>query len=74
MGYTSYLYRLQRITERDDITAVDVCLHNNLHMPVTLDAFRRVSMYTVKTYSRPIRRGAIMVEAANNTAKCSISS
>ena len=26
--------------KRDDIDAIDVCLHNNLHMPVTLAALK----------------------------------
>jgi predicted dehydrogenase len=28
----------RRLLERDDVEAVDVCLHNNLHMPVTVAA------------------------------------
>jgi len=28
----------RKMLERDDIEAVDVCLHNNLHMPVTVSA------------------------------------
>ena len=28
------------LLRRDDIDAVDVCLHNNLHMPVTIEALR----------------------------------
>jgi predicted dehydrogenase len=29
----------QELLKRDDVEAVDVCLHNNLHMPVTVAAF-----------------------------------
>jgi len=29
-------YRGQELLKRDDIVAVDVCLHNNLHMPATV--------------------------------------
>ena len=29
----------RELLQRDDIEAVDVCLHNNLHMPVTVAAF-----------------------------------
>jgi predicted dehydrogenase len=29
----------RELLKRDDIAAVDVCLHNNLHMPVTVAAF-----------------------------------
>ncbi len=30
----------RKLLERDDIQAVDVCLHNNLHMPATVAALR----------------------------------
>ncbi|MBS3763336.1 MAG: Gfo/Idh/MocA family oxidoreductase [Planctomycetes bacterium] len=30
----------RKLLERDDIDAVDVCLHNNYHMPVTVEALR----------------------------------
>jgi predicted dehydrogenase len=33
--YTDY----RGLLERDDIEAIDICLHNNLHMPVTVAAF-----------------------------------
>ena len=33
--YTSF----RRLLERDDVQAVDVCLHNNLHAPVSIAAF-----------------------------------
>ena len=29
----------RKLLERDDLDAVDVCLHNNLHMPVTIASF-----------------------------------
>ena len=32
--YTNF----RELLQRDDIVAVDVCLHNNLHMPVTVAA------------------------------------
>ncbi|MBM3189262.1 MAG: Gfo/Idh/MocA family oxidoreductase [Chloroflexi bacterium] len=34
--YTDY----RELLKRDDITSVDVCLHNRLHMPITVDALR----------------------------------
>jgi predicted dehydrogenase len=30
----------RKLLERDDVQAVDVCLHNNLHMPVTVAALK----------------------------------
>jgi len=30
----------RELLKRDDIEAVDVCLHNNLHMPVTVAALQ----------------------------------
>ena len=35
-AYTNF----RELLERDDIDAVDVCLHNNFHAPVTLEALR----------------------------------
>jgi len=35
--YTNF----RELLDRDDIKAVDVCLHNNLHAPVTIEALRK---------------------------------
>ena len=37
-GVPHYYTDFRRMLERDDIDAVDVCLHNNLHAPVTIAA------------------------------------
>ncbi|MDE0430476.1 MAG: Gfo/Idh/MocA family oxidoreductase [Caldilineaceae bacterium] len=37
-GIASVYTDFQQLLARDDIVAVDVCLHNNFHMPVTLAA------------------------------------
>ena len=35
-GYTDY----RELLKRDDIDAVDVCLHNNLHVPMALEVLK----------------------------------
>jgi predicted dehydrogenase len=39
-GITHVYSHFRSLLERDDIDAVDVCLHNNFHMPVTVAALR----------------------------------
>ena len=62
-------HRLSTLLARDDIDAVDVCLHNNYHAPVTIAAARsRQACLLRKTDRRQLHAdGAAMVEAAKRT-------
>ncbi len=60
--YTDY----QDLLARDDIQAVDVCLHNRLHMPVTVDALRAgKNVYCEKPMSWTYSEAKAMVDAAS---------
>ena len=37
-GIPKYYTDFRELLKKEDIEAVDVCLHNNLHMPVTVEA------------------------------------
>ncbi len=55
---------------RDDIEAVDVCLHNNLHAPVTIKALEAgKDVYCEKPIAGSYADGAAMVEAAERTGQ-----
>lgn len=55
---------------RDDIDAVDVCLHNNLHAPVTIAALEAgKDVYCEKPIAGSYVDGAAMVEAAESTGR-----
>ncbi len=50
---------------RDDITAVDVCLHNNLHAPVTVEALRAGKhVYCEKPIAGSYADGRAMIQEA----------
>ena len=60
----------RNLLERDDIDAVDVCLHNNLHRPVTEAALRAGKhVYCEKPMAGSYRDAAAMLEAARATGK-----
>jgi len=42
--YTDY----RKVINRDDIQAVDVCLHNNLHTPATVAALKAGRMFIAR--------------------------
>jgi predicted dehydrogenase len=55
---------------RDDIRAVDVCLHNNLHMPVTVEALRAGKhVYCEKPIAGSYVDGVTMLDTARECAK-----
>lgn len=55
---------------RDDIDAVDVCLHNALHAPVTIDALHAGKhVYCEKPISDSYQSGLSMVHAAEETGR-----
>lgn len=64
-GIESRYSDFRAILERDDIVAVDVCLHNNLHAPVTIAALEAGKhVYCEKPIAGSYRDAVSMVEAA----------
>ncbi len=60
----------REVLKRDDIDAVDVCLHNNLHMPITvagLEAGKHV--YCEKPMAGSYRDAVTMLETARSTGR-----
>lgn len=58
------------LLKRDDIEAVDVCLHNNLHRPATELALKAGKhVYCEKPIAGAYRDGAAMIEAARQAGK-----
>lgn len=57
-----------RLLDCDDIEAVDVCLHNNLHAPVAIEAMRRGKhVYCEKPMSGSYIDSVRMLEASRET-------
>lgn len=64
--YTNYADLL----ERDDLVAVDVCLHNNLHRPATVAGFEAGKhVYCEKPMAGSFRDAAAMLEGARRFGK-----
>jgi predicted dehydrogenase len=60
----------RKMLERDDIDAVDVCLHNNFHRPITEAALRAGKhVYCEKPMAGSYRDAAAMLETARQTGK-----
>ncbi len=60
----------RKLLERDDIDAVDVCLHNNLHAPVTIEALEAGKhVYCEKPMAGAYIDALAMYEAARRTGK-----
>ncbi len=60
----------RELLRRDDITAVDVCLHNNLHRPVTVAALEAGKhVYCEKPMAGSYADGKLMLDAARRTGK-----
>jgi len=60
----------RELLKRDDIEAVDVCLHNNLHAPVTIAAFQAgKDVYCEKPIAGAYGDGVKMIEAAEAYGK-----
>jgi predicted dehydrogenase len=66
-----YVYTdFRKLLERDDIEAVDVCLHNNLHMPVTIAALESGKhVYCEKPMAGSYCDAADMMETSTKTNK-----
>ncbi|HEX8522932.1 MAG TPA: Gfo/Idh/MocA family oxidoreductase [Tepidisphaeraceae bacterium] len=64
--YTDY----KKLLERDDLDAIDVCLHNNFHRPATEAALRAgFHVYCEKPMAGSHRDAAAMVQTAKETGK-----
>lgn len=64
--YTDY----HELLKRDDLQAVDICLHNFLHMPVTIDALNAgFHVYCEKPIADSYKNGLAMLEAAEANHK-----
>ena len=60
----------RNLIARDDLDAVEVCLHNNLHAPVTIEALRAGRhVYCEKPIAGSYKDGAEMVKVAKETGK-----
>jgi predicted dehydrogenase len=60
----------RELLNRDDLDAVDVCLHNNFHAPVTVAALRTGKhVYCEKPMAGTYCDAAQMLEAAKTTGR-----
>jgi predicted dehydrogenase len=60
----------RKLLERDDLDAVDVCLHNNFHRPMTEAALRAGKhVYCEKPMAGSYRDAAAMLQTAKQTGK-----
>ena len=59
-----------KLLERDDLDAVDICLHNALHAPATIDVLNSgKNAYCEKPIADSYRNGCAMLEAAKANDK-----
>ncbi len=57
----------RELLERDDIDAVDICLHNNYHMPATVSALEAGKhVYCEKPMAGSYRDAVTMLDAAKS--------
>ncbi len=69
-GITATMTDFRRLIARDDIDAVDVCLHNNLHAPVTVAALEAGKhVYCEKPMAGTYRDAESMREASRRTGR-----
>jgi predicted dehydrogenase len=60
----------REVLSRSDIDAVDVCLHNNLHMPITVAALEAGKhVYCEKPMAGSYRDAVTMLESAKGTGR-----
>ncbi len=60
----------RELLARDDIQAVDVCLHNNLHMPVSVEAMRAgKDVYCEKPIAGSHADGVVMCDEAKESGR-----
>lgn len=69
-GVTSVTSDFREVLAREDIDAVDVCLHNNFHMPLTVAGLQAGKhVYCEKPMAGSYRDAATMLEVARETGK-----
>lgn len=69
-GVTATYADFRALLARDDLDAVDVCLHNNLHAPVTIAALRAGKhVYCEKPMAGSYRDAEAMLAASRETEK-----
>jgi predicted dehydrogenase len=69
-GVPNVYYTAQEMLKRDDLDAIDVCLHNNLHMPATVAALESGRhVYCEKPMAGAYRDALTMLETAKKTGK-----
>ncbi len=60
----------RKMLERDDLDAIDVCLHNNMHAPATIAALRAgKNVYCEKPIAGSYADGKLMVDTALECGK-----
>jgi predicted dehydrogenase len=60
----------RKLLERDDLDAIDVCLHNNFHMPVTVAVLESGKhAYCEKPMAGSYRDAVTMLESSKQTGK-----
>lgn len=65
-GYLDF----RKLLKRGDIDAVDVCVHNNLHAPITIEAFKAGKhVYCEKPIAGSYHDGKAMLDAAKASGK-----
>jgi predicted dehydrogenase len=69
-GPADALSDFREVLKRDDVDAVDVCLHNNLHAPVTIAALEAGKhVYCEKPMAGSYKDALAMQDAAQRTGK-----
>ncbi|MBI5092880.1 MAG: Gfo/Idh/MocA family oxidoreductase [Candidatus Hydrogenedentes bacterium] len=69
-GIPNVYYTAKELLQRDDIEAVDVCLHNNFHMPATVAALQAGKhVYCEKPMAGAYRDAETMLKTAKELKK-----
>ncbi|HTP60051.1 MAG TPA: Gfo/Idh/MocA family oxidoreductase, partial [Spirochaetia bacterium] len=69
-GITATFSDFRQLLSRDDVDAVDVCLHNNFHQPVTVAALEAGKhVYCEKPMAGAWRDAKAMLDASRATGK-----
>lgn len=69
-GVSDVYSDFRELLKRDDLDVVDVCLHNNLHMPVTVAALESgKNVYCEKPMAGSYRDAVTMMETSRRTGK-----
>lgn len=69
-GIPNVYYTAQEMLKRDDLDAIDVCVHNNLHMPATVAALESGRhVYCEKPMAGTYRDAQTMLETARSLGR-----